>query len=190
MKTTTMTSLFVSGVIAVGLAGALLMAQAQQGPQDVKRGEYLVKGTGCEDCHTPLKMGPSGPELDNTRMLSGHPEALVMPPVPKLPDGPWLVVVSATMTAWSGPWGVSFAANLTPDRETGLGTWTAQMFIDAIRSGRHMGRGRQILPPMPYEAIRTHTDDDLKAMFTYLQSIPRLTNRVPDPIPPQEAGSR
>jgi mono/diheme cytochrome c family protein len=142
MKIATTTFVALAAVLITALAGALLIAQVQQPSKDVQRGEYLVKGTGCEDCHTPMKMGPSGPELDNARMLSGHPEALVMPPVPKLPDGPWLMVISATMTAWAGPWGVSFTANLTPDRETGLGTWTSQTFIDAIRSGRHMGRGR------------------------------------------------
>jgi len=137
-----------------------------------------------------MKMGPSGPEPDQARLLSGHPEALVMPTAPKLAAGPWLGTFAATMTAWAGPWGVSFTMNLTPDPETGLGKWTAQTFIDAMRSGRVMGRGRQILPPMPYLALRSLTDDDLKAIFAYLQSIPRLSNRVPDPIAPQDAGPR
>ena len=87
----------------------------------VLRGQYLVNTGGCGDCHTPLKMGKNGPEPDASRLLSGHPQALKMPPVPKLPAGPWLVVSSATNTAWAGPWGVSFTANLTPDVETGLG---------------------------------------------------------------------
>ena len=62
------------------------------------------------------------------------------------------VPAAATNTAWSGPWGVSFTANLTPDPETGLGRWTLRNFMDTIRSGRHMGRGRPILPPMPWTA--------------------------------------
>ena len=63
-----------------------------------------------------------------SRMLSGHPESLQMPPVPALPEGPWLIVSSATNTAWAGPWGVSYTANLTPDADTGLGKWTVRDF--------------------------------------------------------------
>ena len=72
-----------------------------------------------------------------------------MPPPPKL-SGPWAWSGAATNTAFAGPWGVSFTANLTPDDETGLGKWTAETFIAALRTGRHEGKGRPILPPMPY----------------------------------------
>jgi mono/diheme cytochrome c family protein len=179
------------GMLALATVASVLSAAAlQQQSKDVQRGEYLVKGGGCGDCHTPMKMGPSGPEPDQARLLSGHPEALVLPPAPKLPAGPWMGTFAATMTAWAGPWGVSFTSNLTPDPETGLGKWKAQTFIDTMRSGRVMGKGRQIQPPMPYQALRNLTDDDLSAIFAYLQSIPRLSNRVPDPIAPQDAGSR
>lgn len=148
------------------------------------RGKYLVATSGCMDCHTPMKMGANGPEPDMSRMLSGHPEALQMPPAPVLPEGPWLVVSSATNTAFAGPWGVSFAANLTPDAQTGLGKWTARDFIATIRSGRHMGRGREILPPMPIPVYRNFTDSDLEAVFAYLRTIPAVTNRVPEPRQP------
>ncbi len=190
MKARTMKFALLAVFAFVALASVMASAGTAQQSKEPQRGEYLVTGTGCGDCHTPLKMGPSGPEPDQARLLSGHPEALVMPPAPKLPAGPWMGTFSATLTAWAGPWGVSFAMNLTPDPETGLGKWTAQTFIDTIRSGRVMGRGRQVLPPMPYPAMRNLTDDDLKAMFAYLQSIPRLSNHVPDPIAPQEAASK
>ena len=150
-------------------------------------GKYLVTIAGCNDCHTPLVMGPEGPERDMTRMLSGHPESLVMPPRPVLPEGPWGAVAAATFTAWSGPWGVSFTANLTPDPETGLGKWTLQNFRDTLRTGRRMGRGREILPPMPIPMYKNLTDDDIEAIFTYLQSIPAVKNHVPEPLPPPEA---
>ena len=88
------------------------------------------------------------------------------------------------MTAWSGPWGTSYTANLTPDRATGLGAWTADEFVAALRTGRHQGRGRQILPPMPWPFISQLTDDDLRAMFAYLMSLPRIANKVPEPLPP------
>ena len=153
----------------------------------IERGRYLVTTSGCHDCHTPFVPGPAGAEPDMTRMLSGHPESLVMPPVPKLGDGPWAIVAAGTNTAWSGPWGVSFTANLTPDRETGLGKWTFENFRDTIRSGRHLGRGRAVLPPMPIPVYRNMTDADLEAVFTYLQSVPPIRNRVPPPVPPAGA---
>jgi hypothetical protein len=93
------------------------------------------------------------------------------------------------MTGWSGPWGVSYTANLTPDVQTGLGSWTDQTFIDTIRNARHMGKGRPLLPPMPADMIAQYSDEDLRAIFAYLQSIPPVSNRVPDPTPPAAAVS-
>jgi mono/diheme cytochrome c family protein len=153
----------------------------------VERGAYLVTVGGCNDCHTPWKLGPNGPELDMDRMLSGHPSSLPMPPAPELPAGPWNTSVGATFTAWSGPWGVSFTANLTPDPETGTGKWSEQEFFDTIRSGRHLGRGRQLLPPMPWFNYAKMTDEDLSAVYAYLRTIPPIVNKVPDPLPPAAA---
>jgi hypothetical protein len=177
-----------AGVLVSAVAATALAAPKKQGAQGaaVRRGEYLVTISGCNDCHTPWKMGPSGPESDRTRLLSGHPQDLAMPPPPKLQE-PWMASASGTFTAWAGPWGVTFAPNLTPDKETGLGGWTEQNFIEAMRTGRHMGRGRPILPPMPWQGIGKMTDDDLKAMFAYLRSIPAIENRAPDPMPPDGA---
>ena len=173
------------------LATSVVCAQeAPAGAADaatVARGKYLVTIAGCNDCHTPMVMGPNGPERDMTRMLSGHPDTLEMPPVPPLPPGPWGAVAAATFTAWAGPWGVSFTANITPDMETGLGKWTFQNFKDTIRTGRRMGRGREILPPMPIPMYQHFTDEDLAAIFAYLRTIPAVKNRVPEPWPPPEA---
>lgn len=149
----------------------------------VKRGEHLVLTSACHDCHTPLKLGKNGPEPDMSRMLSGHPEGFQVPPPPKL-SGPWMSAATATNTAWSGPWGVSHTANLTPDRETGLGEWTLDNFVQTIRTGRHLGRGREILPPMPIPAYSNFSDDELRAIFSYLRTIPAVKNRVPAPVPP------
>ena len=150
----------------------------------IERGRYLVSGAGCGDCHTPLVMTPAGPAWDTTRLLSGHPEQVAMPPAPALPAGPWAIVGAGTGTAWAGPWGTSFTANLTPDPETGLGKWTEQNFIDTIRKARHMGSGRPLLPPMPAAVVANFTDADLAAIFAYLQSIPPVKNHVPAPVPP------
>lgn len=180
-----------AGVLALAALAALL-ATGQDNPLmgDVARGKYLVNGIGCGDCHTPMKMGSAGPEPDNSRTLSGHPQSLVMPPAPALPKGPWMAVASATFTAWSGPWGVSFTANLTPDRETGLGTWKTETFIDTIRSGRIMAKGRQLLPPMPVPALQNLTDADLASVFAYLQTLPKIVNKVPEPVPPPGTAAR
>jgi mono/diheme cytochrome c family protein len=170
------------------LGTALLIAAPvlAQDDEPVKRGEYLVTIGLCNDCHTPLTMGPSGPEPDMSRMLSGHPQDLAIA-APTTVAEPWMGAMSSTLTAWSGPWGVSFTANLTPDPETGvLRDFTEEQFIQTMRTGRHQGQGRQILPPMPWPYIGKMTDEDLKAVFAYLRQIPAVKNKVPDPIPPAQ----
>jgi mono/diheme cytochrome c family protein len=197
-RTIMITRKSVSRVITGGVVGGALFAfafaapeaapaEAKPNAEKAARGAYLVKAVGCNDCHTPFKMGANGPEPDMTRMLSGHPAALVMPPAPSLPPGPWIGAVGATMTAWAGPWGTSFTANLTPDKETGLGAWTPRNFVETIRNARHLGRGRALLPPMPAAALANFTDEDLESIFAYLQSIPAIKNRVPQPLPPNAA---
>ncbi|HEX5640444.1 MAG TPA: diheme cytochrome c-553 [Burkholderiaceae bacterium] len=175
------------GLAAAAAAVVALPAHAQSAAGSaadrIARGKYLVSTSGCHDCHTPWKMGEKGPEPDMTRALSGHPEGMALPPPPKA-EGPWLMTATASNTAWAGPWGISFTANLTPDPETGLGKWTQRNFTETIRTGRHMGRGRQVLPPMPIPVYRNFTDADLEAIFGYLQSLPAIRNRVPEPLPP------
>ena len=155
-------------------------------PARVQRGAYLVSIMGCNDCHTPWKIGPRGPEPDMSRALTGHPSDLVMPSAPQLPKGPWLWVAAGTNTAFAGPWGVSFAANLTPDPETGLGKWTEEMFIATMKTGRHQGKGRPVLPPMPVQVVRMLNDQDIRDLFAYLQSLQPVRNAVPAPIDPPE----
>ena len=126
-------------------------------------------------------MGPSGPEPDMSHALGGHPSTMTVPP-PPAPSGPWVGAVTGTFTAWAGPWGVSYSANLTPDKVTGLGEWTEQQFVDTIRTGRRQGRGREILPPMPWPAFKNLNDADLKAIFAYLRTVKAIENKVPDPV--------
>jgi mono/diheme cytochrome c family protein len=183
-----------SATVAV-FAGLLLTHSAARADEDtaktaqLARGKYLVTVAGCNDCHTPWKVGEAGPEPDMSRMLSGHPADFEITAPAKMPEGPWMVAAAPTNTAWSGPWGVSFTANLTPDQETGLGKWTENIFIQTIRTGRHMGRGRPILPPMPIPMYKNFTDEDLKAIFSYLQSIPAIKNAVPEPLQPIAAAN-
>lgn len=157
----------------------------------VDRGKYIVNTSGCHDCHTPMKMGPNGPEPDMARMLSGHPEAVKVTK-PFQAQGDYMAAVNATGTAWSGPWGISYTMNLTPDQNTGIGIWTEDMFVKAIRTGKHMGTdtSRDILPPMPWQMYRNLTDEDLKAVYAYLRTIPPVTNRIPDPVAPPAAPTK
>jgi cytochrome c553 len=162
-------------------------AQEVKAQTQVERGKALVAGGLCQDCHSPKKFGPKGPEPDTDRMLSGHPEGSKAPtPYTPAAGSPWSVAASDDFTSWSGPWGVSFTANLTPDTNTGLrsGVWSEELFIKALRTGKHMGTARDILPPMPWPMIGQLSDDDLKAIWAYLGSIPPIANHVPDPIPP------
>lgn len=169
-----------------GTDAAVASSRQAAAATPVERGRYLVEVAGCHDCHTALKMGPHGPERDRSMLLAGHPAALSLPPPPSLGDGPWGWVGTLSMTAFAGPWGVSYAANLTP-HDSGLGVWTEAMFIQAMRTGKHMGSGRPILPPMPVANVGLLHDDDLKAVFAYLRSLPPVENVVPDPQAPAMA---
>ena len=162
----------------------LAIAPSNADESKVARGKYLVNTSGCHDCHTPWVMGPNGPGPDMTRALSGQPANEQPPAPPVLPEGPWVTLTSASNTAFAGPWGVSFTANLTPDKETGLGKWSERNFIDTIRTGRRLGRGREILPPMPIGVYSQMTDNDLASIFAYLQTLPPISNKVPEPLPP------
>jgi len=169
-------------IYACSQSWAATSAQAQ-----IERGRMLVIGGACHDCHTPKKFGPNGPEPDMDRMLSGHPEDIkVTEPYQPAPGSFWAVATTADLTAWSGPWGISFPANLTPDPLTGLrsGIWTEELFIKALRSGKHMGTSRTILPPMPWMFYGQLSDAELKAIWAYLGTIRPIRNHVPDPIPP------
>lgn len=153
----------------------------------VARGEFLVTFGGCGDCHTPKVFTPQGPVPDTSRLLSGSPSTTQINGVDNklVQPGKW-ILFTQDITAAVGPWGASFAANLTPDIETGIGSWNEEMFINALRTGKHLGAGRPIMPPMPWELTGQHSDDDLKAMFAYLKSLKPVKNKVPDYMPPDK----
>jgi hypothetical protein len=169
-------------------ASQAAVAQTAAPKKEIQRGEYLVSYGGCNDCHTPKLVTPSGPVPDKSRLLSGHPANAQLPPVP--PDvgpGPnkWGAVTNTDLTAWAGPWGISFAANLTPDPQTGIGSWTPELFIKTMRTGKHLGVDRPLLPPMPWLNAAVLTDQDLKAVFAYLKSLKPIRNQVPPPLLPK-----
>lgn len=179
------------GICLIGVSlGATVACTKQEPPRSAEpalteRGAYLVNVGGCNDCHTPKLFTAAGPQPDNSRLLSGYPADAKLPPVPSGVIGPgqWGAIANNDLTAWAGPWGVSYAGNLTPDA-TGLGSWTPEIFIQAMRTGKHAGVGRPILPPMPWMNIALMTDEDLRAVFAYLKSLPPIPNVVPAPVPP------
>lgn len=154
----------------------------------VEWGEHLVTILDCNVCHTPKKMSEKGPVWDMDLMLSGRPA-----------DRPGLdinreemeskgLTVTGDLTEWAGPWGVSYAGNLTP-HETGIGSWSEEQFFLAMRKGKYKGLAatRTLLPPMPWESFSHMTDDEIKAIFVYLKSVKPIDNVVPEALPPMTA---
>jgi mono/diheme cytochrome c family protein len=161
---------------------------ANTNPEEiVKRGEYLVAIMGCNDCHSPKKAGPNGPEIITELLLSGYPaeRPIVKFTDPMLKEG--FAMFYPDLTASAGPWGMSFAGNITPD-ETGIGNWTEEQFKKAIMQGKFKGldNERMLLPPMPWFNYAALTDEDASAIFAYLMSIKPVKNVVPAPISPDK----
>lgn len=151
--------------------------------QLVQKGEYLVTIMGCNDCHTPKEMGPQGPEVITDLILSGYPATRPFQKVePELIKKGW-ILFNADLTGAAGPWGVSFAANLTSD-QTGIGNWTEENFKRALKEGKYKGLEgfRMLLPPMPWSNFIVISDEDIKAIFQYLKSTKPVNNIVPMPI--------
>ena len=148
-------------------------------------GEHLVTVSACNDCHSPKKMTPQGPDIDSSRLLSGHPASDPDPAVNRKDLESKGLTTTGDLTTWVGPWGVSYTANLTSD-PTGIGTWDEGRFIYAIRQGKFKGSpgARNLLPPMPWQMYRNMRDDELKAIFAYLKSTKPIRNVVPEPKPP------
>ena len=156
----------------------------------IRHGEYLVNIMGCHDCHSPKKMTPTGPAIDTAYMLAGHPAKLALPPIDPAGSKGW-ILMSPTVTAMVGPWGVSYSANITSD-DSGIGNWTEAQFFKAIREGKYKGMDntRPMLPPMPWYMIGKATDHDLRSIFAYLKSTPPVENVVPAPVPPGQFASQ
>jgi len=166
-------------------SGDIKPTVAQYGAYDsqVKWGEHLVKVGGCNDCHTPKKMGPNGPENDMSLMLSGHPSQ--MPPADFDPKeaAKRNLIITQTFTSWTGPWGTTYAVNLTSD-STGIGNWKEEQFVKCLHEKKWMGleNTRPLMPPMSMMPVTEMSDDELKAIFAYLKTTPAIKN-----VPPQAA---
>jgi hypothetical protein len=155
----------------------------------IKRGEYLVTIMGCDDCHSPKKLGPNGPEPDMDRRLSGHPSGMPIGTYKQSDLKSW-ILFNQNLTAFVGPWGVSYAANVTSD-ESGIGSWSEKQFMKALREGKLKGmdNSRPLLPPMPWPSFAKASDEDLKAIFAFLKATKPIKNVVPPPVPPKTLAS-
>lgn len=172
------TTLLIGTVIAIGIRSV-----ESQGDM-VDRGKYLVDAVAaCGYCHTPR----AGAEYNMKMYLAGH---FVSDPYPRynfnMRHQNIFLLTAPSLTAFSGPFGTSFASNLTPDKETGLGEWTEKMFIEAMRTGKHQGNpdNRKIFPPMPTKHYAQMSDADLKAIWAYLRTIKPVKNEVSSPLNP------
>ncbi|WP_233380149.1 c-type cytochrome [Maribellus sp. CM-23] len=192
-STTFLLGVFCMAVLAVSCNNAPKTTEEAEaahmltGDELVKRGEYLVTSMGCHDCHSPKKPGTHGLELIPEVMLSGF-QADNPPMVTDTSlTNKGFAIFYPDLTATAGPWGISYAANLTPD-VTGIGTWTEEQFKKALTQGKFKGLdgARTLLPPMPWFNFSQLTDQDVKAIFAYLKSIPPVRNVVPAPVPPNE----
>lgn len=152
----------------------------------ISKGKQLVSSLGCNDCHSPKIMTATGPAPDPARLLSGHPANEELPAYDKEILKSY-ILMNMNGTAAIGPWGTSFAANLTSD-QTGIGNWTEEQFIRAMKKGKWKGleNSRDLLPPMPWQSYGTMPDEDLKAIFAYLKSLAPVNNLVPMAIPPSD----
>jgi hypothetical protein len=154
--------------------------------EQIEKGKYLVQIMGCRDCHSPKAMTAQGPAPDMNKDLSGHPASMPLGKIDKESLKDW-VLFNMMNTAAVGPWGVSYAANLSSDA-TGIGTWSEEQFIIALTEGKSKGirTARPLLPPMPWQNYVNMKKEDIVAMFAYLKSTKPVQNIVPQPISPDK----
>jgi len=178
--------IFATGTVLISCHNHSAVSEKKQIVMDsaekVKRGEYLVSIIGCEDCHSPKKMGPMGPEIIPELRLSGYPSSRPIQKADSQVVKQGWALFGPDLTSAVGPWGMSFAGNLTSD-ETGIGNWTEENFIRALREGKYKGleNSRPLLPPMPWFDFKNMTDEDLKSIFAYLKTVKPVANVVPAP---------
>jgi cytochrome c553 len=163
--------MLVSVAALVAQSGSSPAAARSADAQKIARGKYLATIGACNDCHSPKIDAAQTP--DPKRPFSGRPSTTMAPS-----QNPKEIHASLDLTAWSGPWGVSYGANLTPDPETGLKKrYTEAAFIKTLRTGKKP-EGEDLLPPMPWALYKVMSDDDLKAIWAYFQTIPAIRNNV------------
>ena len=192
MKKTTLTT----GIVTLSIAATVIMYAISSGDNNpeqpkpmtqeekIKRGEYLVNAVGCDDCHSPKKMGAQGPEIISELRFSGSPSTAQLPSANTGEIKKGWMMFAPDLTSAVGPWGQSYAANISSDA-TGIGNWKEEQFLKALREGKYKGldNTRPLLPPMPWFVYKNFSDDDLKSIFAYLKSTKPVHNVVAAPKP-------
>lgn len=187
-------SLFATGVMLVALNSGCANNDAKNAEQAKPvlsqtelqlRGKYLVNAIGCDDCHSPKKMGPNGPEIIQELRFSGYPSSREPQAIDTNNLNRGWILFNSDLTSAVGPWGQSFAANISSDA-TGIGNWKEENFMLAIREGKYKGLAgsRNLLPPMPWPLYANFSDEDIRAIFAYLKSTKPVHNVVPAPKAP------
>ncbi len=178
-------SLVVFSLITVGCSNkpAQEIAYSQE---RMEIGQAIVEGWNCSFCHSPQIKGPDGKAMpDPKRYMSGHPADEPIPTVPDmvLTSPEWMEFLdNLDSTVWATDNLVVFSANLTPDDETGIGTWTEAEFVETIRQGRHRGIERRLKYPMPWRELGELSDEELLSVYEYLMTLEPVKNKVPPSI--------
>jgi mono/diheme cytochrome c family protein len=155
-------------------------ASASPNTQDdvLQNGKYIATIAGCIDCHTPYKaeyQDPSKYTLEQLQTISFNTIAAL--------DETKLL--SGGKPFDLGPAGVLLTRNLTPDQETGLGTWTDEQVKLAIKTGVN-DDGEILFPVMPYHVYNGMADADVDAVIVYLRSVNAVSNQIPESTIPTE----
>ncbi|MBK8089109.1 MAG: c-type cytochrome [Chitinophagaceae bacterium] len=155
-------------------------AAAPSAEDNLKEGERLVAALDCEICHSPKRMGPKGPEVIPEFRFGGHQAGTQLPPIEEKALKSGWVLFAPDFTSFVGPWGQSYSGNISSD-STGIGMWTEDQFKKVIREGKFKGldNTRPILPPMPWEAYKNLTDDEISKVFAFLKTTKPVKNVVP-----------
>ena len=157
MESKTLKLRCISAAAVLSLLALGAAAQTQTPLQ--KRGAYLARLMDCGGCHTP---GHLVGKPDSNRYLAGSDVGFEIPGR-----------------------GIFYPPNLTPDRETGLGAWSAAEIVNAIRNGARPD-GRALVPVMPYHSYARLTDEDAEALVAYLKSLKPIRNKAPAIAGPNE----
>lgn len=185
--------LTVSSLLLIALVSMIAMSCHQKpapevaySPERLEIGEAIVEGWNCSFCHTPQIKGPDGkPMPDPKRLMSGHPADDQIPEVPDMviSSSEWMEFLdNLDPTVWATDNLLIFSANLTPNDETGIGTWTEVEFVETIRQGRHRGIERRLNYPMPWRELSEVSDEELLSVYEYLMSLEPVNNKVPPSI--------
>ncbi|MDD2792209.1 MAG: diheme cytochrome c-553 [Sediminibacterium sp.] len=183
MKNTVIAGLLITSVIAFTFA-------CTNEPETVKvkvskdslvqRGKYLVEVIGCGDCHTPKVMTPMGPVPDTALLLSGHRQNLPEQEISQDAFKKGWVLFNGENTSLATPGFISYASNLTSD-STGIGSWSFEQFKTALQKGKWKGleNSRPLFPPMPWQNFAKLKEEDVRAIYEYLQSTRPVKNQPP-----------